>query len=561
MTIYALGPELDRFLSGATVVRVLRFPGAITIELDGAPTRYWHVLHHTHEPDLVATRGELVPASLGSAEMEAAAGQRIAGVRALGMERVLLARLASGGDWGERADLLMRIDLTPGGKPLSLFAADTERLLAAVGDSRARGTLTPFETRKQKPISILTLPEAAPEELRTAFTAVSSPAWYADEAQKRMRLEHVGSVLADRVGGLDPLVGQAVSEAAEGDIDRIWALLGEIGRRLSAGPWDWRVYRFFTRRDGFALYPIELPIEVPNDHAVDCLDALDRFGRDAAIPSYFNHLRSRAAAAARRDMKRLERLRNNLAGDLADAARSEEFRHFGNLLVTHRQLLRRGMKSFTVRDFSGEREVTIPLDPARPIEANIRSYFVKAKKGEKGLLIIRNRKREVERSIADQQTLVSRVEQMTEPSEIIAFIPREKTLRAPRRGASPEEQFRRFPIDDRHTVFVGRTDKENDILTHHFASTQDLWFHAQGVSGSHVILKGAHRSTPAAVIEKAAAIAAYFSKARHSATVPVIYAEKRYVRKPRKAKPGTAICLRGKTIFVSPEIPREQKPR
>ena len=75
------------------------------------------------------------------------------------------------------------------------------------------------------------------------------------------------------------------------------------------------------------------------------------------------------------------------------------------------------------------------------------------------------------------------------------------------------------------------------------------------MSGSHVILKGAHRSTPKRIIELAAAIAAHFSSARHSKTVPVLYAEKRYVRKPRKSRPGTAVCQRGKTIFVAPGLP------
>jgi predicted ribosome quality control (RQC) complex YloA/Tae2 family protein len=107
-------------------------------------------------------------------------------------------------------------------------------------------------------------------------------------------------------------------------------------------------------------------------------------------------------------------------------------------------------------------------------------------------------------------------------------------------------------------VYVGKSDAENDVLTHEFASASDLWFHAQGTPGSHVVLKGAHRSTPHSVIEAAASIAAYFSKARNSSTVPVIYAEKRHVRRPRKSKAGTALCSRGKTIFVKPALPEKE---
>ena len=75
-----------------------------------------------------------------------------------------------------------------------------------------------------------------------------------------------------------------------------------------------------------------------------------------------------------------------------------------------------------------------------------------------------------------------------------------------------------------------------------------------------MILKGANPSTPREILEKAAAIAAHFSKARYSKTVPVVYTEKRYVRKPRKAPPGTAVHERGKTLFVAPSLPENKAP-
>ena len=109
---------------------------------------------------------------------------------------------------------------------------------------------------------------------------------------------------------------------------------------------------------------------------------------------------------------------------------------------------------------------------------------------------------------------------------------------------------------------MGRNNAENDQLTHREADGRDLWFHAAGASGSHVILRtGGHRSgPPRSIVEAAAAIAAFHSKARHSGLVPVIYTEKRYVRKPRKGTPGLALCTREKTVFVKPEVPGVQAP-
>jgi predicted ribosome quality control (RQC) complex YloA/Tae2 family protein len=113
-------------------------------------------------------------------------------------------------------------------------------------------------------------------------------------------------------------------------------------------------------------------------------------------------------------------------------------------------------------------------------------------------------------------------------------------------------------VDDRWEVWVGRNNKENDVLTHRTAHSLDIWLHAQGVPGSHVILRtgGKPEQVPRSVLEKAAALAAMNSKARHSGLVPVIHTEQRYVRKPRKAPPGTAVCLREKSVFVEPALPQ-----
>lgn len=132
--------------------------------------------------------------------------------------------------------------------------------------------------------------------------------------------------------------------------------------------------------------------------------------------------------------------------------------------------------------------------------------------------------------------------------------------RAARRGSPPAAggfHPRRFELPGGWLVLVARSRRENDVLTHRIAAPRDLWFHAQGVTGSHVILRRGRRpdNPSRAVLETTAAIAAYYSKARTSGMAPVIYTEKRYVRKPRKAPPGLVVCLREKTLMVAPQLP------
>lgn len=560
LTIYALGAELDRMLSGASIGAVRRFPEGLTLFLRHAPFPLAHILYHRREPELVPSSQELAPRNRGIEEMTAVNGKRVERVESMGFERVLVMKLSSGGEWGREESLLVRIDLTPAAKALALYGGSTERQLASVGAKRARRTAGPNQTLPPKRYSILDLPAEPPagllEEVPTVGVSSSAP----DHTRRWKRAKTTAEALARSIGGIDPVLAGALSKSAGADLARLWPLLVEIGDRLAAGAWDWRLYEFPEEGEGgvAAIYPVELPVEAPFRRMNGALEALETRAAEVIVPSYVAHLRRKAAVQAGKSVKRLERLGRNLEQDLADAERAAEYRHYGNLLVTHRQLLKPGLNKIVVRDFSGDRNVTIPLDPARSVERNIRLYFTKAKKGEKGSLIIRNRKRETDREIARTRKALDRIAAIETSAELIALIPPDGPSRAEERDAGDAKRFRRFSLDGTHTVYVGRSDAENDILTHEFASASDLWFHAQGTPGSHVVLKGAHRSTPRSVIETAASIAAYFSKARGSSTVPVIYAEKRHVRRPRKSKAGTALCTRGTTIFVKPSLPEKE---
>jgi len=112
-------------------------------------------------------------------------------------------------------------------------------------------------------------------------------------------------------------------------------------------------------------------------------------------------------------------------------------------------------------------------------------------------------------------------------------------------------------VEGHFEVWVGKSSANNDLLTLHHAKPNDLWFHARGSSGSHVLLKVATGSgTPGKrAKEQAAAIAAYFSKMRTASTVPVAMTQRKYVRKPKGAPPGTVVLERESVLFVTPALP------
>lgn len=299
---------------------------------------------------------------------------------------------------------------------------------------------------------------------------------------------------------------------------------------------------------------------------------------DALAATLARRMFDSLASGLRRQLQTAARLVDNLERDLLQAEQGDRFRRTAEALAANLHTLGAGAAEVTVSDPRDGEPLTIDLDPALSPAANMESWFRRARKAEKGHEIIARRHAEAE---GQRDLLAATLESLPAAADVSdGSVPPLARLAAlqlwagdhaevldagkyrarGRRGAhgpdEPARPFRRYLAGDRWEIWVGRNNKENDNLTHRASHVRDLWFHAQGVSGSHVILRtgGKPESVPRRAVEQAAALAAMHSKARHSALVPVIWTERRYVRKPRKAPPGTAVCLREKSLFVEPGV-------
>ena len=120
--------------------------------------------------------------------------------------------------------------------------------------------------------------------------------------------------------------------------------------------------------------------------------------------------------------------------------------------------------------------------------------------------------------------------------------------------------FKIFAVEGGFTVYAGKNSVNNDLLTFRYAKPNDLWFHARGSSGSHVVLKlGTGEGTPTKkAVEQAASIAAYYSKMKNAKHVPVAMTERKYIHKPKGAPAGTVALDKEKVIFVQPLLPENK---
>ncbi len=120
-------------------------------------------------------------------------------------------------------------------------------------------------------------------------------------------------------------------------------------------------------------------------------------------------------------------------------------------------------------------------------------------------------------------------------------------------------RFYEYKLPGDWTVMAGKSDEDNDILSLEIAGYNDWWFHVRGMPGTHVILKGKPGEDPdKETLRKAAAIAAYHSKARSAGVTPVSATLARYVTKPKGAKPGTVSIRKERVLKVRPAIPLQE---
>jgi hypothetical protein len=275
-------------------------------------------------------------------------------------------------------------------------------------------------------------------------------------------------------------------------------------------------------------------------------------------------------ALARREAT-ADRLVANLTADLAGADRGDAMRRDAETLAVHLHGLTSGQSEVVLPDPRDGLPRRIALDPAVPIATTLERLFKAARRAARGREVIADRLAEATGVLIGARALLADLAAVTTTApgldRLTAVLDlRDRCLGAPpatageaaRRAveASPRP-FRRYRLLGKWEVWVGRDRAENDLLTHRESHPRDLWLHAQGVSGSHVILRteGNPDQVPRQVLAQAAAIAALHSRARHSSLVPVIWTERRYVRKPRKSPPGTAVCLQERSLFVAPGIP------
>lgn len=273
-----------------------------------------------------------------------------------------------------------------------------------------------------------------------------------------------------------------------------------------------------------------------------------------------SRLRGELSASLKKALGRAERRVEAVSGDLASAEKANDYRRAGELVLAHLKALSRGMEAADLTGYDGG-TVTVKLDPRLSPSDNAARYFRKYKKAKAGLAHITQRLNDARAEASALHAFLAEVGGASDLDELTALKSRlmkkgPTGRRAPGERRNKEEAasppFRKFDYAG-WDILVGKTAAGNDYLTLKLARPDDLWLHAEGMPGSHVLVRNPKAGdVPPDVLIKAAALAAYYSKGRGSTKVPVAYTQAKFVKKPKGAKPGTVTLSRRRTVMAAP---------
>jgi predicted ribosome quality control (RQC) complex YloA/Tae2 family protein len=294
------------------------------------------------------------------------------------------------------------------------------------------------------------------------------------------------------------------------------------------------------------------------------------FPISAAIDAYYQNqdgIREMAQAkearirVLKKALKKELRLIEAWRGDLSKAAAYRDYARYGELIKANLGSITKGADHIEMTDYFDDRlpAITIPLNPMKSAQGNMDEYFRKHHKYLSAERLLNPRIERAEQNVTRLRLEIKETEQgirtsatpslsgLTSDLRHRARAARDRRAKDQRRGP-----FRRFTSTDGLPIFVGRNARENDELTFGLAKSDDLWLHARGIPGSHVVVRLAKGTDPPPeTLRDAATLALLYSDLKKSGKGAVIYTRRKWVKKAKDQAPGAVLVTQEKSMHVS----------
>jgi predicted ribosome quality control (RQC) complex YloA/Tae2 family protein len=287
--------------------------------------------------------------------------------------------------------------------------------------------------------------------------------------------------------------------------------------------------------------------------------AIDAHYHSTEAASVVETVRTVRAGILRKSIKKLRRRIEAWHEDLANAEKYNAYARYGELIKANLGTIRKSQTEVTLVDYfdEGLPNLTIPLDQTKTSQGNMDDYFRKHRKHLAAERELHPRIEEGQKELETLQRELAAIEQGTwQPPDKPHPIMRARTLSRTGGGKGHQEQrrgpFRRFTSSNGLAMYVGKNARENDELTFGVAKSDDLWLHARGTPGSHVVVrleKGA--DVPPETLLEAATLALLYSDLKKCGKGDIIYTRRKWVKKAKGQAPGAVTVSQEKSVFVA----------
>ena len=420
--------------------------------------------------------------------------------------------------------------------------------------------LTYIAPPPQDKVSLMELTE---DELIRFFMEAPSSA-----SLKKILLNHIagfGPQTAAEIiqrSGLNP--DDRVDFLGQYDYDRIWQQLLWLRNLLNEKAYQPTLVEDGKKAIAFAPFPLE-QLEAYTQKTLPSMSQLvEQFIGRKEQDNLFSQ---RAGDLERIINREIERCEKKLALQLDKVQEGEDSEHFkiwGELLTANLYQIKQGDSAEVLNYYDPDQQmITIPMQANLTPNENAQKYFkkyAKAKAGAQQSMIQAEHTQDelnyldsIKNSLRNAQT-PNDLQDIRLELETAEYVKARLTKQNKKNKKEPEFKPLVLHYGDIE-LLVGKNNVQNDYVTTRMARNNDVWFHAKDIPGSHVIIRNhqEQRELSQDVLDFAAHIAAYFSKGRQSALVPVDYTLKRHVHKPNGAKPGRVIYENQKTIYITPD--------
>jgi predicted ribosome quality control (RQC) complex YloA/Tae2 family protein len=500
-------------------------------------------------------------------------GSEIRAIHTPVLERIVTIDIVKRDIDGQPIRFQLLLELMGRHSNLILLAHDTRKIL----ESLRRVTAAQSAYRRIAPGAVYAPP---PDQDKLNPTTLTYKQFcqllqnYAQEAASQKPLP-LWKYLVQHLQGLSPILAKDLAKTPVGattsiDPDLLWHDFSQMMACVTSATYT--PHFLFSANDqeckkipvGISAFPLQ---NTPCAPASSMLQAADHFYHASIEHQKIKTLRGVLLSPLRAHLLKLRKKRKHLQEQQTQIEQADTHKRHGDLLTAHLHQLRKGMREATVADYYADDQpaITIPLDPKLTPAQNAQRYFKRYSKLKQGQAITQQRLQETEKDIAyleewiyfiESADTLSRLHELRQEVEDTFERPK-SSGKPPQKSSKPgrSQPFLRTISSDGFEIYIGRSSKENDILTQRTARSDDIWLHVQRAPGSHVLIlyRDQKSAIPDSTLREAAALAAYHSKLREAGKVEVMYTSKKYVKKPKGAPPGLVTVSQYRTILVTPQ--------